>query len=119
MLESLTLGRMECSQTPLDQFLQDNCIFKLIENHHAAHLSPDHTAFCKNIGEAHKFFFSRHKDGKCSCRAIQLGYPSDTNVHKQPEDVKAQPAKVTGQQKRLDFSNSSDDEDVTKEKPET
>ena len=92
---------------------------RIIQNHHAVHLSPDHTAFCKNIGEAHKFFFSKHKDGKHSCRAIQLGCPSDTNVDKQPANVKAQPAKVTGQQKRLDFFNSSDDDDVPKEKPET
>ena len=97
---------------PLDQLLQDNCIFQLIENHYAAHLQPEHSSFCKNIGEAHEFFFSNHKDGTYSHRAIQLGCPSDTKAEKQP-------AKVKAQQKRLDFSNSSEDDDVPKEKPET
>ena len=52
-----------------------------------------------------KFFFSKHKDGKYSHKAIQLGYPSDTKAEKQP-------AKVKAQQKRLDIQNSSEDDDV-------
>ena len=69
------------------------------------HLKPACSSFCKNVGEAHKFFFSKHKDGTCSCKAIQLGCPSDTKAGKQP-------AKVKGQQKRLDIQNSSEDDDV-------
>ena len=99
--------------TPLDQLLQDNCIVELIKNHYSAHLSPGYSDFYKNIGEAHQFFFSRHKDGNCSCRAHQLGHPNDTHANnKQPPKVKAQPAKVMGKQQRLDLSSEEDDSET-------
>ena len=98
--------------TSLDHLSQDNCIFQLIEKHYKAHLSPNYGAFCKNIGEAHNCFFSRHSNGSCSHRAIQLGYPSDSNANKkQPAKVNGQPAKVTGKQQRLAFADSSGDDD--------
>ena len=96
----------------LDHLLQDNCIFQLIEKHYKAHLSPNYGAFYKNIGEAHNYFFSRHSNGRCSCRAIQLGCPSDSNASKkQHAKVNGQPAKVTGMQQRLAFADSSGDDD--------
>ena len=98
---------------PLDQLLQDNCIVELIKNHCSAHLSPGCSDFYKNIGEAHQFFFSRHKDGNYSYRAHQLGYPNDTHANnKQPPKVKAQPAKVMGKQQRLDLSSEEDDSET-------
>ena len=61
---------------------------------------------------AYNYFFSRHSNGRYSCRAIQLGYPSDSNANKkQPAKVNGQPAKVTGKQQRLAFADSSGDDD--------
>ena len=101
--------------TPLDELLSDNCIVELIKNHYSVHLSPGYSDFCKNIGEAHQFFFSRHKDGNYSCRAHQLGHPNDTHANnKQNPNVKAQPAKVMGKQQRLDLLNSSEEDDSEK-----
>ena len=67
---------------PLDHFLQDNCIFHLIENHYAAHLQPECSSFCKNVGEAHEVsltdFISSLPQSlfateqcKCRCRGIK------------------------------------------------
>ena len=100
---------------PLDHLLQDNAIFQLIQNHCPGHLEPAHGNFYENVGEAHKFFFSKHQDSTYFHKAITLGCPNISVKDKIAKAVK-QSARSKTQKRHLDVLDSSEEDNVEDKK---
>ena len=89
-------------------------IVELVQKHCPQCLLPAHDKFCDNVDEAHKFFFSKCKDGTCSYKAITLGCPKISVKAKVPKAVK-ESAQNAAQTKKSDLSESSEDDILEKD----